>query len=361
MIKVNPSKYEQLGESNGVNFHFITNSAYSKEFNLIEGDYESATIHKCDKEGEFSDIISGLSRPAHILVISPDILFSSPDDEVLGNDAKLLVIPCNSSSINMPDIEVALAIMEKTDVATQEKWANRFFEIGEKSKQICFYNPVTKTKAIFDHLSDDYEWFEQLGILDWGSQQFCPAGEVSVLPLGHGGYSSTKRLILNGEITFHGIPLVNSGKPSFLKNDREYIYKQLEPLKTNPVVASVENGVISSLKCINDGECNSILEMLEALFKVDSRYRNIWEIGFGSNTNMQTINGNKVINEVYGHKNGCVHWGLGLTPWTQYHIDIICPQTIITNEKGDVLAGGEKPFNTNNIKRNKTQGCPCVD
>lgn len=361
MIKVNPSKYRQLGESNEVHFHLVTNSIYSNEFSLVQGNYESVSIHECDREDKFSEIISGLSRPAHILVISPDVLFSSPDDEVLGNDAKLIVIPCNSSSVNISDIKVGLEIMEKTDVDSQEKWANNFFEIAEKSKQVCFYDPSTKTKATFEHLSDEYEWFEQLGVIDWGSQQFCPAGEVSVLPLAHGGYSSTKRLSLNGEITLHGIPLVNSGKPSFLINDREYVYKQLEPLKTNSVIASVEDGAIRSLRCIRNKECNSILEMLEALFKVDSRYRNIWEIGFGSNTNMQTINGNKMINEVYGHKNGCVHWGLGLTPWTQYHIDIICPQTIITNEQDDILAGGEKQFSVNNMKRNKAKGCPCVE
>jgi len=49
------------------------------------------------------------------------------------------------------------------------------------------------------------------------------------------------------------------------------------------------------------------------------------EIGFAHNVTLQLLDGNHAMNEVYGGLNegsdGCLHWGLGLTPYTQYHLD----------------------------------------
>jgi hypothetical protein len=43
---------------------------------------------------------------------------------------------------------------------------------------------------------------------------------------------------------------------------------------------------------------------------------------------------------VYGGTEGCLHWGLGLTPFTQYHLDIISPGTsVIGGSSGQVLIG----------------------
>jgi hypothetical protein len=73
---------------------------------------------------------------------------------------------------------------------------------------------------------------------------------------------------------------------------------------------------------------------------------------------MEVILDNRTPNEVYGHKNGCIHWGLGLTPRTQYHLDIICPNTIVVNEKGTVIVGGEPQLPS--MKRKTAAGCPCI-
>ena len=45
------------------------------------------------------------------------------------------------------------------------------------------------------------------------------------------------------------------------------------------------------------------------------------------------------MNEVYGGEHGCLHWGLGLTPFTQYHLDIISPDTTVYTENGEVILG----------------------
>lgn len=49
--------------------------------------------------------------------------------------------------------------------------------------------------------------------------------------------------------------------------------------------------------------------------------------------------GNHAMNEVYGGTKGCLHWGIGLTPFTQYHLDIISPGTTVSNDRGDPLIG----------------------
>lgn len=49
--------------------------------------------------------------------------------------------------------------------------------------------------------------------------------------------------------------------------------------------------------------------------------------------------GNHAMNEVYGGRNGAMHWGLGLTPFTQYHLDIITPGTVIHNHRNEVIFG----------------------
>ena len=139
-------------------------------------------------------------------------------------------------------------------------------------------------------------------------------------------------------------------------------------IATFAVIATVTEGEIQDLEtsCPQAVEAS---EMLQMLFEVDSRYRVIWEIGVGANTQMEVIQANRSPNESYGHKNGAIHWGLGLTPWTQYHIDIICPNTVIVNEKGEILAGGDTCYKRGRSSllreihlKEKTGiiGCPCI-
>src|SRR5207249_6300741 len=68
----------------------------------------------------------------------------------------------------------------------------------------------------------------------------------------------------------------------------------------------------------------------------------IWEIGFAINTFLDILPGNHAMNEVFGGTRGCLHWGLGLTPFTQYHIDMICPNTLVLNSNSEVLLGEDR-------------------
>jgi len=355
-ITIRPHLFTNLGETHGVHFRLITNSDLVEKFRIAdEHSYISTGIVKCDHPEEFPTILADgrLPRPLHVLVITPECLFSSPDSNIIGDKCKILVMPCNSTSVGLVDIGHFLSVMEQSDVAKQKSWADRFFSSGEDSEYIDFIDDNTQTKARFSHISDQYEWFEQLGPVEWGGQQFCPAGEISVLPMFHGNYDPEKRFAINGQITLCGYPILNSGRPSFIRRDQERIYQELSGIKRQSIIATVKDGEITDLAS-DDPAAKPATDMLRAMFKVDSRYKIIWEIGFGSNTNMQIIDGNKAPNESYGHKNGCVHWGLGLTPWTQYHLDILCPNTKIVTSKGVCIAGDAK------MNRKVAEACPCL-
>ena len=79
---------------------------------------------------------------------------------------------------------------------------------------------------------------------------------------------------------------------------------------------------------------------LEALFRIDSRYRKVWELGFAINTRHELLPGNTAMNETFGGTAGTLHFGLGLTPYTQYHLDIICPLTRVLSDRDEELIGG---------------------
>lgn len=86
------------------------------------------------------------------------------------------------------------------------------------------------------------------------------------------------------------------------------------------------------------------------------------QIGFGINTQLEILPGNLGMNEVYGGKYGSIHWGLGLTPWTQYHLDIICPDTKVLSDTGEIIIGShitESDKSKSKIVYNKVAGCPC--
>ncbi|WP_306599952.1 hypothetical protein [Geothrix sp. 21YS21S-2] len=357
MLHVRPHLYQQLGATLGVHFRLLTNPRFSASFHIEDSDrYETTGVVTFMCEDELAGLLEGevLPRPSHLLVVAPDSGFSSPAPERLGRERKLLVLPCNSSSIEEEDIQHYLGAMEATDVVAQKDWSDRFFRAGEAASYLTFTDEDARTFARFDHLNEGYEWFEQLGPLDWGGQQFCPAGEISVLPMVHGRFDPSRRLALTGELALRGLPIVNSGTLSFLREDQDRIFGELACLESSTVIATVENGGIQTLREGGAGS-GTARAMLEALFRVDSRYRIIWEIGIGSNTTMTPLPANRTPNESYGHHQGCVHWGLGLTPWTQYHVDLLCPDTVVATDRGEHLAGGHGW-----MSRKASPGCPCV-
>lgn len=361
-IVIRPHKYRQFGSANqDTHFYLITDLVDSF---MIEqdGSYKSCEILTYN-HGDFIELINQTKEPAHILAICPEHFISSIQPDKVGL-RKLAIMAANSAPTSVEAVNHFVKVLEDTDPLAQRRFADRFFDIIEHSSTLEIVDEEYGTSANFYHYAnEDYEWFEQGGPLDWSCQQIVPSGELSVLPLAHGEFDAERKLAINGEIALRGIPILHSGKPSFLATDQARIYRELSVLQEYAIIAKVENGVITQLNATHSS-VESAKSMLEMMFAVDSRYAQIWELGFGINTELKIWPDNTAMNEVYGGDNGAVHWGLGLTPFTQYHLDIICPWTKVLSNNGELLIGSSHSkiasSSKEKIVRNTVTTCPCT-
>lgn len=341
MIKVNASKIVNFGESNSDTiFCVITNSHLKNEFSVDVGEkYKSSCVFAIDSSDQFFDLMKqDVPENSHILVVLPNVYFKSPPAAILGKKRKLGVLACSSTPSNVDSIQHFIQVAENTDPVSQDAFADRLFSLGEKTESLFFYDKNTKTKAVFKHLHDHFSWHEQIGILDWGQQQLFPSGEISVLPVNVFDQNIESALDVTGELTFKGTAILHSGTPSFTHIDQQRLYEDLATLNDDSVIVSLKHGHITSLKASSNKSLPAV-RALEALMYVDSRYSVLLEIGLGVNTNHKLVSGNSAMNEVYGGRKGVVHLGLGLTPYTQYHIDILCPDTILYTKEEQWILG----------------------
>lgn len=341
-IIVRPSRYRQFGPAEGSTFWFITNSDLIERFTIeTDGSYAAYHTLTYDNEGAIDELLAcHIPESAHILVASPNCFFRSPEPSKMGQ-RKLIAMACNSTPTSLEAIEHFLGILERTDPEHQQAMAERFFALGEASEQLTLVDETYETYATFDHLHDSYEWHQQAGPLAWGEQQIAPAGEISVLPTDIWKFSAELHLAVNGEIAFRGLPILHAGEASFLRTDQTRIWGQLHHIAHHALIARVQDGVITGLRPTH-ADVAPAARMLEMMFEVDSRYRLIWELGFAINTALDLLWGNHAMNEVYGGINGVLHCGLGLTPYTQYHLDIICPGTRVFGRDGELMLGSPR-------------------
>ena len=322
MILISPESIENFGNPEEAHFYLLTNSELVNHFEIRSTEkYESCQILPI-VEDSLELAIQKTKESAHILVISPHKFINSVNPSVIGR-RKLGIMATNSTPTTLGAIAHFVKVIEKTDPKEQRKFADRFFDVLEEADSLLIVDERYGTQARF--IPDpENEWFEQLGELDWGQQQILPSGEISVLPLAHGEYDSSQRLNINGEIPLQGFPILHSGySPN--REEQARIYQALSVLEQQAVIAKVENGYITELK-ITHPDAEPARAILETLFNSDSNYRIIWELGFGINTKLELWSGNTAMNEVYGGDKGVVHFGIGLTSVSQYHIDFLCPQ-----------------------------------
>ncbi|CUU55415.1 hypothetical protein Ga0074812_10565 [Parafrankia irregularis] len=340
-LVVDPTRIRQFGDPTDTEFCLVTNTSLLDKVQVVntEGYAGTRIIVFTGGTEEFARIMrEEVPEQAHVLVMSPECFFQSPPPDVLGPRRKLLGMACNSTPTDLPVLAHFLRCVEATDPDAQEAFSDRFFELAERGDVLEYRNEQYGTVARMRLWDRELVWNQQAGRVDWGEQQIVPAGEISVLPIEIVEFEEHLSLPLDGEIVIAGLPILHSGTPSFSRLDQKRVHSELWPMCENPVRATVENGRITALQAI-DPAGQPVVDMLEALFKVDSRYRLVWEIGHAVNTTLELLPGNHAMNEVYGATQGCLHWGIGLTPFTQYHLDIIAPGTVVTNDRGDVLLG----------------------
>jgi hypothetical protein len=337
-LVVDPQKIRQFGEPDGATFCLVTSAELAREVAIVQSSAypdHDVVVFDDDFETILSDRVPGR---AHVLVMSPATFFQSPDDRLIGPDRKLLAMACNSTPTDHAALRHFLTCIEATDPVAQEKFSNRFFELAEHGDALEYHDAEFGTTAVLQLFTQDLVWNQQAGLVDWGEQQIVPSGEISVLPIEITDFDAALSLPLDGEIVIRGYPILHSGTPSFALSDQKRIHDRLWPLRENAVRATVSNGLITSLEALSEG-ASGVVDMLETMFAVDSRYRIVWEIGHALNTTHEILSGNHAMNEVYGGTEGCLHWGIGLTPFTQFHLDIISPGTYVTNDQGETLLG----------------------
>ncbi|MCC3770749.1 hypothetical protein [Streptomyces sp. UNOC14_S4] len=340
VIAVDPGRLQQFGDPQGAVFCLVTNPGLTKEIEITGGEGYAACLTVPMDEGEsFEDVLrERVPEPAHVLAISPGAFFASPRSEDLGPRRKLMAMACNSTPTTLETVRHFLGVMERTSAAEQGAFSDTFFDRLEAADHLVYRDDRRGTVAVLDHLADGLEWNQQAGPLDWGEQQIVPSGEISVLPVEITEFHEDLRLPLQGEIVLSGHPILHNGTPSYTRRDQARVHARLAAMTGSAVVARVEDGAITGLRADTPGALPAV-EMLEAMFAVDSRYRIVWEIGHALNTSLDLLPGNHAMNEVYGGTEGCLHWGLGLTPYTQYHLDIIAPGTTVYTDTGTRVLG----------------------
>lgn len=363
-IVVRPSRIRQFGAPDGAVFCLVTNPELADKVRIGDaGGYVKAVTITYSEGDDFNRMLErDIPERAHILVISPRVFFRSPRQEALGQGRKLMAMACNSTPSPLEALAHFMKVIEDTDPVLQQELAERFFDVGQKSDFFELVDERYGTRARFDHLDERYLWSEQAGPLGPGEQQLAPSGEISVLPLHVWEFDSNLFLSLNGTLALQGYTILHSGTPGFLRSDQARIHERLTPLERDALIATVENGKIIALVAA-DRAAEPALAMLSAMFEVDSRYRIVWEIGFAINTSSRVLPGNLAMNETYGASNGTVHFGLGFTPFTQYHLDLICPDTAVITSGGELLLGepaGAKQPPGCRMTRVRSEGCPCL-
>ncbi|MET7878942.1 hypothetical protein ABZS52_18670 [Micromonospora profundi] len=348
-VIVDPDKLRQFGSAEGAVFCLVTNPEFKDDIVIAKSgrydDYLTVPLHRGER---FEDILSRIPEPSHIFGVSPAAFFESPSDEVLGPRRKVLAMACNSTPTTLDEIRHFLDVMERTSPEEQDGFSDTFFELLEESDHLVYVDAKRNTTATLQHLDETLVWNQQAGAIGWGEQQIVPAGEISVLPIDIREFEEDLHLPLEGEITIRGYPILHSGTPSFSRADQQRIYQELSGLRQHAVVARVENGVITDIRPDSPGAQRAV-DMLNAMFEVDSRYRIVWEMGHALNTALEIIDGNHAMNETYGATHGCLHWGLGLTPYTQYHLDIISPDTTVRTSNGIIVLGVDGGYDTDRI------------
>jgi hypothetical protein len=343
-INIRPTRLRQLGAPRGATFCVITNAELAGSIVIEDtAGYADCRILLANGIDDFDRLlVEDIPRRAHVLVVSPHVFFQSPRPGILGPERKLLGMACNSTPTSPEAIAHFLGVMEDTDADAQQTFAESFFERGRAAEQLVFVDERWGLRATFDHLDESYEWNQQAGPLEWGEQQISPSGELSVLPIEILKLNESLSLRIDGDIALCGYPILHSGTGPFERSDQARRHGELATMRDYAVIAHVEHGVVTGLD-VTGPSAEPARRALQAMFDSDPRYRILWEVGFAINTSLRLLEGNHAMNEVYGNTDGCIHWGFGLTPYTQYHLDVISPGTTVRDADGGWVLGGARP------------------
>ena len=338
-----------FGDPEGAQFALVASERIFRDIDLAGSDaYSSTTFITADGEDAVRRI-SGLEGRYHVLAITSDLPFASPPPGAV-TKVKLGVLPLFSTGYSSEKLRRALDLIQQADYIAQARSAEKILAHLMRSSNADLLSAGATATLQLRGCSQPIYFFNQSGPLAWGRQSVLPAGEVSLLTDAHGRYSVDSTFKLNGSIRLRGYPVVHRGSCpcSFAKSlyltggvaesscpvvRQQYVdevellslFHKLEPLRTSDAIAEVRDGHIVAL---NPGRSDSFGAALEAIFDEDRRYRKIHEIGIGLlDASDWFMHEDFLPNEM---RSG-VHLGLGLTPYTKFHIDLVLPNASFAN------------------------------
>lgn len=358
-ITITPGALGQFGAA-GSTFCLVTDEARIDDFVLApDGAYRGLLMLALPTGADLADLLADRVPPdADVLVVCPDRFLASPSEDAIGG-RRLAVMPAGSTPLRWEQVRYFLQVAERNDAVQLGKVADTFFESVERAPALHITDAAHGTEAVFDHGAGDYSWNQQAGPLEAGEQQILPAGELSVLPVDITGFDPAARLAISGSLTLRGWPIVHRYDVPDDLADQHRLFSVLRDLVTHPVILHVVDGVIERHEAADAGG-NRAAAALQELFDEDPRYRTIWELGFGINTDLEVLPGNCGPNEVYGATDGAFHLGLGLTPTTRFALTFSCPGSSLTTPAGQVILGaGSRGTGTGTLKRTSRASCGC--
>ncbi|MFC4591369.1 hypothetical protein [Sphaerisporangium corydalis] len=371
-IMVKPAAFRQFGAPADT-FCLVTDADLADDFLLDESggshgtygarSYRDSRIVPVEAGRPLDSVLTDdIPASADVVVIRRRAFLSSPEAELIGAGRRIVVMPCASTPVTVENIRYFLGVVERTDPSAQAKRADQFFEAVEESGGLRFADDARSTACQFDPTGGDYVWNQQAGYLGPGEQQIAPAGELSVLPIEITDFDPDRGLALDGTLTLRGPAIVHAGYDEALVEPQARLYERLAPLERHPVLLDVRDGVITGVRGADTAAPTAgLVAAFEELLTEDPRYRTIWELGFGINTDMRTVPGNCGLNEPFGATGGAVHIGVGLTPFTRFALTFLCPDTVVT-DSSDTIVLGSGPLlghGARKIKRTYAGSCGC--
>jgi hypothetical protein len=337
-IDIDASRLSCFSDRDGANLVILTDRQTIHQIAIRNSAGYSSVDVRAVSADDLSQSNFWCTLPARCLLLAmvPSAYFRSPSPTLLGPDRQLAVMPCHSTPEDSASIAYFVRQAALSDALAQERFADRFYTQVAAATALQVLELGRDNVAVFRHRG--LQWNEQAGPLGWGQQQLFPSGEISALATGVYDGTLDHGLDITGCLRLRCRPILHSGSVSFLRSDQTRIYERLRALETYAITARVVHGEV--LEWQPEGpEGRDAANMLNALCVIDGRFKYIVEIGIGLNTSLVPLAGNHAMNEVYGGASGAVHFGFGLLPHTQYHLDLICPDIAIVNENGEHIVG----------------------
>lgn len=336
------------GQADGCRFIAIVSREFFDQLDLdTEGSSYQDVEAKAADAREIPSILESFDGRHHVFCVTSDASFRSPSPRAVWR-LKLGVLPLYSTGASLHKLRRAIKLLEALDYQGQYAQSRSIIKtLGSADRLVLESREfgTVATLSLWDG-PDRIHFFNQSGPLGWGHQSVLPNGEISLLADGHGSFSSTSRFALDGDLVILGLPVVHRGScPCQIaragrcteasdcglderhvpRSRLDAVFSDLAELATSGLLLRVRAGVIEDLRPLGRrarGDARG-LRRLTQLLADNENYRKVHELGIGLNPWAGfPREGNFLPNEMLRGP----HFGLGLTPFTEFHVDLTSPK-----------------------------------